>query len=54
MEALGSLSILRALMDWTMLSKYQKLVYAYDRYNNNILSFAYMYLKSILLLQDFA
>ena len=34
-----------------MLSEYRKLVYADDRYNDNILSFAN--LKSILLLEDF-
>ena len=39
-------------MTSAMLSEYQKLVYADDRYNDNILSFAY--LKSISLLQDFS
>ena len=42
MEALGSPSILRAPMGGGMLSKYRKLVYADDRYNDNILSFAYL------------
>ena len=42
MEALGSPSISRAPMGGAMLSEYQKLVYADDRYSNNILSFAYL------------
>ena len=42
MEALGSPSISRARWAGAMLSKYQKLVYADDRYNDNILSFAYL------------
>ena len=41
MEALGSPSISRAQMGGAMVSEYRKLVYADDRYNNNILSFAY-------------
>ena len=52
MEIFGSPSISRAPMDGAMLSEYRNLVYADDRYNDNILSFAY--LKSILLLQDFS
>ena len=52
MEALGSLSISRAPLGGAMLSKYRKLVYAGDRYNDNTLSFAG--LKSVLLLQDFS
>ena len=44
MEALGSPSISRALMvgggGGAMLSEYRKLVYANDRYSDNILSFA--------------
>ena len=48
MEALGSLSILRAPIGGAMLSEYRKLVYADGRYNDNTLSCAY--LKSILLL----
>ena len=42
MEALGSPSISRAPMGGAMLSEYRKLVYADDRYNDNILSFAYL------------
>ena len=42
MEALGSPSILRAPMGGAMLSEYRKLVYADDRYNDNILPFAYL------------
>ena len=41
-EALGSPSISRARRAMAMLSKYRKLVYADDRYNDNILSFAYL------------
>ena len=52
MDALGRPFISWAPKGGTMLSKYRKLVYADDRYNDNILSFAY--LKSILLLQDFS
>ena len=53
MEAVGSPSISLAPMGGGhMLSEYQTLLYASDRYNNNTLSFAY--LKSILLLQDFS
>ena len=52
MGALGSSSISRAPMGGAMLSEYRNLEYACDRYNDNTLSFAY--LKSILLLQDFA
>ena len=48
MEALGSLSISRAPIGGGILLEYRKLVYADDRYNDNMLSFAY--LKSILLL----
>ena len=51
MKALGSPSISRARLAGTMLSEYRKLVYADDKYSDNILSFAY--LKSILLLKDF-
>ena len=36
MEALGSPSISRAPMGGAMLSEYRKLVYADDRYNDNI------------------
>ena len=42
MEALGSPSILRAPMGGGHASEYRKLVYADDRYNNNILSLAYL------------
>ena len=42
MEALGSPSISQAPMGGVMLSEYQKLVYADDRYNDNILLFAYL------------
>ena len=52
MEALGSPSISRAPMAEALLSEYQNLVYAGDRYNDNTLLFAY--LKSILLLQGFS
>ena len=40
MEALGKPSISQALMDGAMLSEYRKVVYADDRYNDNILWFA--------------
>ena len=40
MEALGRPSISQALMDGAMLSEYRKVVYADDRYNDNILWFA--------------
>ena len=42
MEALGNPSISRAPMGGAMLSEYRKLVYADDRYKDNILSFAYL------------
>ena len=48
MGASGSPSLSWAPMGGAMLSEYRKLVYADDRYNDNMLSFAY--LKSILLL----
>ena len=42
MEALGSPSISRAPTGGAMLSEYRKPVYADDRYNDNILLFAYL------------
>ena len=42
MEALGSPSISRAPMGGAMLFEYRKLVYADDRYNDSILSLAYL------------
>ena len=42
MDALGSPSISRARWVGTMLSEYRKQVYADNKYNNNILSFAYL------------
>ena len=42
MEALGSPSISRAPMGGAVLSEYRRLVYADDRYNHNILPFAYL------------
>ena len=42
MEALGSPTVSRAPMGGAMLSEYRKLVFADDRYNDNILSFAYL------------
>ena len=42
METLGSPSISRAPMGGAMISEYRKLVYADDRNNDNILSFAYL------------
>ena len=42
MEALGSPSISLAPMGGAMLSEYWKLVYADDRYDDSILSFAYL------------
>ena len=42
MGDLGSPSISRAPMGGAMLSEYRNLVYADDRYNDNILSFAYL------------
>ena len=42
MEALGIPSISRAPMGGAMLFEYRKIVYADDRYNDNILSFAYL------------
>ena len=52
MEALGSLSISRALMGGDLAFRIPKLVYASDKYNDKTLSFPY--LKFILLLQDFS
>ena len=52
MEASGSPSISRTPMGGGHAFRIPKLVYADDRYNDNILSFAY--LKSILLLKDFS
>ena len=51
MEALGSPFISQAPMGGAMLSEYRKLVYADGWYNDITLSC--VYLKSILLLQDF-